>query len=264
MRQTHLWRCNLEDHDWVTSNPSSSIIGAQLRAVDYNGYEIKPAGRQGVVQYHLTPLEFDQLRDQWAVLNSTYDRLRQRYRTEKRSARAQLPEDWKPAKGRALSLREKKFLLMKPTATSYRQCSFNGDGNRFAARRGRSRSVFAYDNSVVKTWYYEAEAGNRITPAYGWIEKILLHEMFPGGPKDYFLRLEWVDLLAEKSLTGLPRVKENPNSPANTNSPFTIFKNCVPFNFALLPTPHDDDEATHLVIDRSLTFGRYCWGEDDL
>ena len=63
----------------------------------------------------------------------------------------------------------------------------------------------------------------------------------------------WMELLPEKSVTGLLQVQESPNHGFDTASKYCFLKECAPYNVLFLPQspdPQDPNCDTYAVIDR--------------
>jgi hypothetical protein len=188
----------------------------------------------------------------WAVYNKTYDTLRDRYRTSMRE-NIQLPVGLDPAhftRGRPLSDLETNFLKMTPTVYSVPSATMNTDIPFTTTARANN---LATDDSVVKIYFNELEEdGGGKTAAYARISRVLIHEMFPGGPSEVVVDGEWLDVLSTKSDMGHTLVRTNPNNNFNTNCRFVSLDACEPYNVALLPlTPGDASCNTFCVIDKS-------------
>ena len=112
-------------------------------------------------------------------------------------------------------------------------------------------SGLQYDNSVIKQLYRE-QVGQEPKPAYGWIKRLFIHELYPGGPNDIMIDVEWLDVLPIKGPTGLTLVRKNSDNAFNQACRFTFLKHCQPHNVALLSQePEDLTCITFSVVDRS-------------
>ena len=100
--------------------------------------------------------------------------------------------------------------------------------------------------------YNNSEEKGEERSAYAWIKRLLIHELYPGGPSAIIVDGEWLDVLPEKGPTGLTLVRENSENAFNQSCRFTFLKNCEPHNVALLHQEPDDPACiTFSVVDRS-------------
>ena len=77
-----------------------------------------------------------------------------------------------------------------------------------------------------------------------------------GGVEHVFIECEWLDVLPNKSATGLLQVQSNANHPWNTSAKFNLLKECAPYNVAFLPQrPDDPNCTTFAVLDRHGSLG---------
>jgi hypothetical protein len=186
---------------------------------------------------------FAQVQDQWAVVSDVYDKLRDRYRRDRRARAArqnvhwttapmQDPE-WRPQRGTALSSTEILCLAMTKKIIVHKSVRVeNVEFHTQSSQRGR-----VHDDSVVKSWFLDPDTGEEVV-AYGIIKRIFEHQMYFAGPKDVILECEWLDSVPdlndnEEGSSFLPRVRRNPDSNFNRRSRFTFLRKCAGYNIML-------------------------------
>ena len=208
--------------------------------------------------------DFVQVQDQWDVVVPAYDRLRDRYRRSKRRSARQLSYStvpmnepgWRPRGGVDLTDMEVKYLSMTPAVTFYTRITVN----KVQFRPRGSQQKFRKDDSVIQTWYHDADVGGVETTIYGIINKIFTHSLYPGGPQDVLLECEWLENVPEDDQGGevgvyLPQVRANPDSPLNQCARYVFLKQCAAYNIMLAPhNPWDDKCDVYDVIDRWRTY----------
>ena len=65
-------------------------------------------------------------------------------------------------------------------------------GYMFCTRDSQRQSPT--DNSNIRMPFYELDQGRRVLKsAYGSIESIFTHELYPGGPKKLVLQVNWFE-----------------------------------------------------------------------
>ena len=110
---------------------------------------------------------------------------------------------------------------------------------------------FKYDNSVIKQRYFDRGEGEWLA-AYAWIQRLLVHEQYPGGPAAVIVEGEWLEVLDEKGPTGLTRVQRNMNHNFNLNCMYVFLADCEPVSVALLSErPDDEDCDVFNFVDKS-------------
>ena len=91
---------------------------------------------------------------------------------------------------------------------------------------------------------------------YKYSTNILQTYYTSGGVEHVFIECEWLDVLPNKSATGLLQVQSNANHPWNTSAKFNLLKECAPYNVAFLPQRPDDPSCTTFaVLDRHGSLG---------
>ena len=255
------WQCPSRGGlDWVV-NPHRSTLFGRLRPPGFTYgdfiYTLSAKATRGSLGTK-NGGSFVQVQDLWAIANKDYDKLRDRYRRDRRQhARARnlhwltapmFDPLWVPRTGPALSTEESKFLQMRPEVEFYRHVCTGPSGKvRFQPYRGG-----VHDDSIIKTWYLE---DGQQHVAYGQILKIFTHSMFPGGPKDVVVECEWFDPVPDNDEACLPQVRRNSNSAFNQSARFTFLRQCAAYNIMI--APHDPWEAKcdiYDVIDRWRTY----------
>ena len=125
---------------------------------------------------------------------------------------------------------------------------------RFMARPSQKG---VHDDSVVKTWYWEESDGTQ-QKAYGIIQNMFTHALYPGGPCDVVIECEWLELLGEDERAAdghLPQVRHNPASNFNLRARYTFLRQCTNYNIVLLPhDPWDEQCSVYDVVDRWRTY----------
>ena len=231
----------------------------------FDGVEYKMDMPRGATD--LEEKVFDHLRDIYAARFPEYHQLRERYRNELRRSHqpnwavSQLPEDWVPRYGEALTEQEQRWLTMAREAQSFSRLDFS-DG-KFEFRTQVSEERNRTNNSCIKVWYDDAEANADMTAAYGWIDSMFTHQAYHEGPSLDLVEADWADVLDELSVTGLAQVKWNAESDFNQNCCLAVADTIVPYNLVFLPQsiqPEDYNVAdTYAVLDpyRKLAYSPY-------
>ena len=182
-------------------------------------------------------------------------RLRDKYRTsigERRglpTSTSQVPVGLLPTAMPRSNLTPEQVMRLQMTRTAYFiNCA---DFNSLPFCTTTYCNGLKYDNSVIKQMYQE-QVGLQPQPAYGWIKRLFIHELYPGGPNDIMIDVEWLDVLPMKGPTGLTLVRKNSDNAFNQACRFTFLKHCQPHNVALLSQePEDPTCITFSVVDRS-------------
>ena len=150
-----------------------------------------------------------------------------------------------------------------------------------------SQQRLKHDNSCVMGWYNEPGGDGGVQRCCARIQSIFKHCQYkgalphfttnilqtyykytanilhmlrmyytPGGVEHVFIECEWLDVLPNKSATGLLQVQSNRNHPWNTSAKFNLLKECAPYNVAFLPQQPDDPNCTTFaVLDRHGSLG---------
>ena len=238
--------------EWTMNGFSSSLAGA--REVDYTLRVVVAKGAHNEVQ--LTCDDYAQVQDLWACFDREYDNLRDKYRSyigERRGHQnsiSQLPADLSDTTIRRLQLTEKQLSCLNMTPTAYSVDT--ADFNSLPFCTVSYCSDLQYDDSVIKQMYEDSEEKSERRAAYAWIKRLLIHELYPGGPSAVVIDGEWLDVLPVKGPTGLTLVRKNEDNAFNRTCRFTFLKNCEPQNGALLPQdPADPGCIVFSVVDRS-------------
>lgn len=167
---------------------------------------------------------------------------------------AQIPTDWRPRTGRPLTEEEQKWLTMTPLVKTFDKAKLK---SKYEFRTMRSERKNLNDNSVIKEWYEDEDAGDK-SMAFGRIEEMFVHQAYPGGPQLHFVKARWMQVLPEKGPTGLVQVKEAPDHNFNVNSCITCLEQIVPYNLALLPAHLEDPDCqVFSVVDPETRLGDY-------
>ena len=98
----------------------------------------------------------------------------------------------------------------------------------------RSQKGRKHDDSIVKTWYNDADHG--MTVIYGVIETIVAHSLYPGGPRDIFLECEWLETVPENEQDDnvfMPQIRFNPSSHFNQRARFVPLQHCAAYNIMI-------------------------------
>ena len=206
--------------------------------------------------------DFVQVQDQWCIMVHAYDVLRDRYRRDKRTGpRNQrqlqyttvplLDPDWRPRNGPSLTSDEILYLTMRPEITSYTLVYVN----RVQFRCRSSQMNFRKDDSVIKTWYHDSSQGGAEVTIYGVIDKMFTHSLYPGGPVDVILQVEWLEPVDDGHDHFLPQVRFNPESQFNQRARFVFLRQCAAYNIMIAPhDPWDPENDVYDVIDRWRTY----------
>ena len=162
---------------WVPNGFDSSLAGAVDR--DFSLRKATVKGKQMVVE--LSDEDFAHVQDVWAVQDRDYDKLRDKYRRSigERLGRgkSQIPEGLvlDRLNRTELASKERSCLLISEKASSADRADFNG----LAFCTSHHCNGLQTDDSVVKLFYEEFEDQRR-APAFAWIQRILIHELYPG------------------------------------------------------------------------------------
>jgi hypothetical protein len=87
------------------------------------------------------------------------------------------------------------------------------------------------------------EAGNDQTDAFGILQRIMEHELYPGGPTLVFCEVEWLTRIGALFEDRFPLAKRNPRDAWNldrTGYRFDVIARFHPQNIVYLPLDGDD------------------------
>lgn len=159
--------------------------------------------------------------------------------------------EWRPRNQiqTPLSAREQEFLQMKSKAEFFNYAKYG----KIEFHTESSQAKNKHDDTVIKTWYNDEDGTTKA--AYGIIQKMFKHSMYPGGDIQVMIEVEWLEDIAlneEEKRTKLPRVRRNPSSNFNRFSRITALSLCAGYNIMI--APHNPMEIgpcnTYDVIDR--------------
>lgn len=271
LSSANAWQCPSQaGMDWV-GHPHRSTVYGRLRPPGsaYGDFTYKLASKPtpGVLETK-NGGSFVQVQDIWAVDDKDYDQLRDRYRRDRRQharnrnqhwlTSPMLDPEWRPRTGPSLNQAELDFMLMTPAVQFYRHvCTGPGDKVRFAAKKGG-----VHDDSIVKTWYLD---NGEEHVAYGQIQRVFTHSIYPGGRKEVVVECEWLEpVLDESGKSFLPLVRRNPDYAFNKCARFTFLRQCAAYNIMIVP--HDPwDQSCELfdVVDRWRTYEDHSLSTSD-
>ena len=242
------WRLPSEGGDeWTGKGMRSSLAGAS--PMGYKNKVVVAVGPQTAYEIPLAKYPF--MQDHYAANFKVYDTLREKYLRhigqDLIRGRGQLPVDYNAeAHGLRVTSEQKEWLQMQRSAMAVDRAKINDA--EFATARYCSKAN--YDNSVVKTMYFDRDE-DKWLPAYAWIQRMFVHQRFPGGPPVVVVEGEWLDLLDDKGPTGLIRVRRNLNSNFNLQCMYHFLEDCEPENVALMAVSPGEDCDLFEVVEKS-------------
>ena len=241
---------------WSASVMPSSLAGATPLGYEHKARVVTAVGPRKL--WDMTPGRFGFVQDLYASRFTAYDKLRERYRRKIKenpiTSTAQIPLGYNGVAGGlrgissgALSQEEENWLKMNGRAWRVDRATIN---DRTFCTVSYCKP-FKYDNSVIKQRYFDRGEGEWLA-AYAWIQRLLVHEQYPGGPAAVIVEGEWLEVLDEKGPTGLTRVQRNMNHNFNLNCMYVFLADCEPVSVALLSErPDDEDCDVFNVVDTS-------------
>ena len=152
------------------------------------------ADRLWEVQGKMTPgtlsdQDFKDVVKMWRSASSDYDAFWKRFERSRHVVR-QHNGDIRTWRGPPMLRNEnqRKWQTMSEHIVRYDRVMYAG--YLFATKK--SQSSLKNDNSNIKMPYYTVEHGRRVLKsAFGSISRIFLHEMYPAGPKQCLLDVDW-------------------------------------------------------------------------
>lgn len=259
---TNTWQCASQfGTQWCSRSHHSTITGRRVWSFNEVSVKMMGNGKSGSLGRESKGL-YVQVQDAWTVADPVYDALRDLYRRDRRVRLAAkhfttLPmddPDWRPTR-RRLSDEEAKMMKMTSACEYFKGIQVNG---KFNFRTKSSQLGKANDDSIVKTWYHDADDGGKEKPMYGVIQSIFTHCLYPGGPREVVLECEWLQTVLDQEQGNdvyLPQVRFNPDSNFNQRARLVLLRQCAAYNIMIAPhDPWDEQCTVYDVLDRWRTY----------